>query len=195
MDRAGTTMRDLCAVVLVEGESDRRALDALAVRRGRDLAAEGVALVAMGGAQAIARHLDHFGPGGLDVRLTGLCDVGEERGFRRGLERARLGRELTRAGMEELGFFVCDADLEDELIRALGTDSVEAVVEAEGELRALRTMQKQPAQQDRTVREQLRRFIGTKSGRKLRYGALLVDALDLTKVPAPLDAVLAHLTT
>src|SRR4051794_1817072 len=188
-------MHELRAVVLVEGESDQRALDALAVRRGYELTAEGVAIVAMGGAQAIARHLDHYGPQGLDVRLAGLCDAGEERGFRRGLERAELGRDLTRADMEKLGFFVCDVDLEDELIRALGTDAVEAVVEAQGELRALRTMQKQPAQQDRTVREQLRRFIGTKSGRKLRYGALLVDALDLSKVPAPLGDVLTFVST
>src|SRR3954452_20721096 len=98
------------AVVLVEGESDRRAVGALALRRGRDLAAEGVAIVAMGGAQAIARHLDHYGPQVLDVRLAGLCDEGEERGFRRGLERAGLGSDLTRAGMERLGFFVCVAD-------------------------------------------------------------------------------------
>jgi hypothetical protein len=182
------------AVVLVEGESDRCALEALAVRRGRDLAAEGVAIVAMGGAQAIARHLDHFGPQGLDVRLAGLCDAGEEGGFRRGLERARLGTNLTRADLERLGFFVCVADLEDELIRALGTDSVEAVIEAQGELRALRTMQKQPAQQDRSAQEQLRRFIGTKSGRKLRYGTLLVNALDLGRVPAPLDDLLTFVT-
>jgi hypothetical protein len=188
-------MQDVRAVVLVEGESDQRALDALAVRRGLDLAAEGVAIVAMGGAQAIARHLDHFGPTGVDVRLAGLCDAGEERGFRRGLERARLGTSLTRADMERLGFFVCVADLEDELIRALGTDRVEAVIEAQGEMRALRTMQKQPAQQDRTVEQQLRRFIGTKSGRKLRYGALLVGALDLDRVPAPLDDLLTFVTT
>ena len=180
------------SVVLVEGLSDKHALDALAARRGRDLAREGVAIVAMGGAQAIARYLDRYGPDGLDVRIAGLCDAGEEHGFRRGLERAGLGSGLTRADMEALGFFVCVADLEDELIRSLGTAAVERVIDAEDEMRAFRTMQKQPAQQGRTVHEQLRRFIGTKSGRKLRYGALLVDALDLDRVPPPLDAVLAH---
>ncbi|HEX2374372.1 MAG TPA: ATP-dependent endonuclease, partial [Actinomycetota bacterium] len=40
--------------------------------------------------------------------------------------------------------------------------------------------------------EQLRRFIGTHSGRKIRYARLLVDALELTSVPRPLDRVLAH---
>ena len=37
--------------------------------------------------------------------------------------------------MESLGFYVCVADLEDELIRSLGRESVEEVIEAHGELR------------------------------------------------------------
>jgi hypothetical protein len=53
-------------------------------------------------------------------------------------------------------------------------------------------MQKQPAQRGRTIEEQLRRFMGTRSGRKIAYARLLVDALDLTQVPRPLDRVLAH---
>ena len=180
------------AVVLVEGVSDQRALEALAKRRGRDLAAERISVVSIGGAQAIARFLDRFGPRGLDIRLAGLCDAGEERDFRRGLERAGLGSNLTRADMERLGFFVCDADLEDELIRSLGADTVEQVVEAQGELGPFRTFQKQPAQRGRTREAQLRRFMGTRSGRKIAYGRLLVDALDLGRVPRPLDLVLAR---
>jgi predicted ATP-dependent endonuclease of OLD family len=39
------------AVVLVEGVSDQRALDTRAARRGRDLSAEGVSIVPIGGAQ------------------------------------------------------------------------------------------------------------------------------------------------
>ena len=120
---------DLRAVVLVEGISDRVAVEALAARRGRDLDAERVAVVAIGGAQAIGRVLAQFGPQGLDVELAGLCDAGEERDFRRALELAGLGRDLTCAGMEALGFFVCDADLEDELIRALGAPTVEQLIE------------------------------------------------------------------
>ena len=89
----------------------------------------------IGGAQSIGRFLNLFGPQGLDVRLAGLCDAGEERDFRRGLERAGLGSDLTRAEMESLGFYVCVADLEDELIRALGAASVEQIIAAQGELR------------------------------------------------------------
>ena len=36
--------------------------------------------------------------------------------------------------------------------------------------------------------------MGSKSGRKLDYAALLVDVLHLTRVPRPLDGVLAHAT-
>jgi hypothetical protein len=179
------------AVVLVEGASDQAALEALARRRGRDPDAEGVRIVSMGGATTIERFLRMFGPHGSDVRLAGLCDEGEERDFRRGLARAGLGAGLTRAEMEARGFYVCVADLEDELIRSLGADSVVAVVEAQGELGSFRILQKQPAQRGRSLEEQLRRFMGTRSGRKIRYGRVLVDALDLDRVPRPLDGVLA----
>ncbi|MDQ3710571.1 MAG: ATP-dependent endonuclease [Actinomycetota bacterium] len=183
---------DVRAVVLVEGVSDRVAIEALAERRGRDLAAERTLVVPLGGAQAIGGFLTVFGPQGYDVRLAGLCDAGEERDFRRGLERAGLGSSLSRANMESLGFYVCVADLEDELIRSLGATCVEHAVDAQGELGTFRTFQKQPAQQGRTIEAQLRRFMGTRSGRKIHYARLLVDALDLTKVPRPFDRVLAH---
>jgi hypothetical protein len=179
-------------VVLVEGVSDQRAIAALAERRGRNLDAEGISIVPMGGAQAIGGFLDRFGPRGLDVRLAGLCDAGEEGEFRRALERAGLGTDLTRAGMERLGFFVCVADLEDELIRALGAAFVEQVIEAQGNLGSFRTLQKQPAWQGRSTEKQLRRFMGSGGSRKIRYAALLVGALDLDRVPRPLDRLLAH---
>jgi hypothetical protein len=180
------------SVVLVEGVSDQRALEALAERRGRNLHAERISIVPIGGAQAIGSFLDLFGPQGLDVRLAGLCDAGEEDDFRRGLERAGLGSNLTRDEMERLGFYVCVADLEDEQIRALGAASVEQVVDAQGELGSFRTLQKQRVWQGRTTEEQLRRFMGSGGSRKIRYARLLVDALDLTQVPRPLDRVLAH---
>jgi hypothetical protein len=179
-------MKELRAVVLVEGTSDQRALEALAVRRGRDLVAEGVAVVPIGGAQAIGRFVDRFGPRGLDLRLAGLCDAAEQGEFRRALERAGLGSDLER-----LGFFVCSADLEEELIRALGSPAVEQLVEAQGDLGSFRTLQKQPAWRGRPIEEQLRRFFGSGARRKIRYARLLVDALDLADVPRPLDLVLA----
>jgi Overcoming lysogenization defect protein-like, TOPRIM domain len=179
-------------VVLVEGISDQVALEALAERRGRNLDAERISIVAIGGAQAVGRFLARFGPEGLDVTLAGLCDAAEEGVFRRALERAGLGSNLTRADMERLGFYVCVADLEDELIRCLGAVAVEQVVDAQGDLDSFRTLQKQRAWRGRATEEQLRRFMGSGGSRKIRYARLLVGALDLTRVPRPLDRVLAH---
>jgi hypothetical protein len=180
-------------VVLVEGISDEVALEALAERRGRDLRAESVSIVRMGGAHGIGGFLERYGPSGLDVRLAGLCDVGEEPLFRRALERAGLGSSLTRTDMERLGFHVCVVDLEDELIRALGAPAVEEVVADQGDLGSFRTLQKQPAWLGRRTEEQLRRFMGSGGSRKTRYARLLVEALDLDAVPRPLDGVLAHI--
>ncbi len=181
------------AVILVEGVSDQRAVEAVAQRRGRDLAAEGVAVVPIGGAQAIGRYLSRYGPDGLGIRLAGMCDAGEERDYRLGLERAGIGADLTREGMERLGFGVCDADLEDELIRALGVGRVEQILAEHGDLASFRILQQQPAQQGRSDHARLRRFMGTRGGRKIQYAPLLVGALDLDRVPRPLDGVLAQL--
>jgi predicted ATP-dependent endonuclease of OLD family len=180
------------AVVLVEGVSDQYALEALAGRRGRNLDAEGISVVPIGGTKNIKTFLDRFGPQGLDLRLAGLCDAAEEGDFQRGVERAGLGSNLTRAEMERLGFYVCVADLEDELIRALGAAVVEQVIDAQGDLMSFRSFQKQPAWRGRSIEEQLRRFLGTQGGRKIQSAAVLVDALDLNQVPRPLDGVLAH---
>jgi hypothetical protein len=177
------------AAVLVEGISDQRAVETLARRQGRDLDAEGIAVVPIGGAQAIGKCLRQLGPGGLDIRLAGLCDVGEEAHFRRALERAGYGTNLDRAGMETLGFFVCVRDLEDELTRSLGTDPVEQLIRAQGELAAFHTFQKQREKRELTHEQQLHGFMWN---RKIRYAPLLVEALDLAAVPRPLAGVLAH---
>jgi hypothetical protein len=190
--RALARVADARAIVLVEGISDQIALATLAARHGRDLDDEGIVVVPIGGAQAIGRFLSHFGPQGLDKKLAGLCDAGEEQVFRHSLERAGFGSHLTRVDMERLGFYVCIEDLEDELIRALGPASVEAVLDSQGDLGPFRTFQKQPAWRGQPVEAQLRRFMGSADRRKLRYAHLLVEALDLAQVPRPLDGVLGH---
>jgi hypothetical protein len=188
------TSRDVPrTVVIVEGVSDRVAVETLAKRRGRDLEAEGIAVVAIGGAQSLGRYLEQLRAERPDVVVAGLCDVGEERHFRRGLERAGLGTDLDRAAMERLGFYVCVADLEDELIRAHGADAVEEVLERHGDLSPFRTLQKQPAWEGRPREEQLRRFMGSGGRRKIRYARFLVEALDDQQVPRPLDRLLAHI--
>ena len=158
-------------IVLVEGLSDQIAVETLAMRRGRDLEAEGVVVVPIGGAHAVGRFVSRFS----DRQLVGLCDVGEEDVFRRSLERVH----------------VCVLDLEDELVRALGAAGVEAAISAQGDLPSFHTFQKQPAWRGRPVESQLRRYLGSADRRSLRYARVLVEALDLERVPEPLDAVLA----
>jgi hypothetical protein len=177
------------SIVLVEGESDVAAIQALARRLGRDLDAERVSIVAMGGYGNLGRFLQRYGPSGLDIRLSGLYDAPEERHFSRGLARAGFGSDLTRADLEELGFYACDISLEDELSRALGPAAMEELFETQGELSAFRTYQKQPAHRKETIEAQVRGFLWN---RKLEYGVLIVDALDLDRIPRPLAGVLAH---
>ncbi len=180
---------DVRAVVVVEGVSDQAALEALAARRGLDLAAEGIRIARLGGAHSIGRFLAQLGPDRAGLRLAGLCDAGEEPVFRRALGG---GADLTRDELERLGFYVCVEDLEDELIRSHGAAGVEEILRAQGDLGLFRTFQRQPAQRGRATEAQLRRFLGTRSGRKAEYARVLVDALDLSRVPRPLDRVLAH---
>jgi hypothetical protein len=170
-------------VVLVEGPSDAAVLSVLAGRLG--LASPAVRVVPMGGVTNIGKHLATYE----GITVAGLCDGGEMRFFARALR--RLGHDVETADdLAALGFFVCENDLEDELIRALGAEAVIDVIEREGELPLLRILQQQPAQRARSLHDQLHRFFGTKSGRKVRLAAALAAELALDQVPAPLRGVL-----
>jgi hypothetical protein len=167
------------AVILVEGASDQRAVEVLALRRGRDLAAEGVAVVAMGGITNLGRHLDRLGP---EVRVATLYDRDEEAWVQRA-----VGRQAVPVSLH-----ACDADLEDELIRSLGVPAVVDVIAAQGDTAAWATLLRQPFHRSRPDHEVLHRFLGTTSGRKIEYAGLLTAAADdVERVPEPLDAVLA----
>ncbi|MGI8899959.1 MAG: TOPRIM nucleotidyl transferase/hydrolase domain-containing protein [Nocardioides sp.] len=179
-------------VILVEGDSDRAAVEALARRAGRNLAAEGTAVVAMGGATNVGHFVERLGPRGLGLRLAGMCDAAEERVFTRRLTRAGLDAGTSRSDLERIGFYVCHRDLEDELIGSLGPDAVVEVIAAEGELASFQILRQQPAQRTRTLDQQLHRFMGSQSGRKVRYAMLLVEALEPGRVPRPLEQVLAR---
>lgn len=180
--------------VIVEGLSDRVALEALARRREQDLRDDAVAVVAIGGAKNIGRFLRSLARRTDGLVLAGLYDAGEIGDFQRAFQRSGRAASVDRNGLEELGFYMCDADLEDELIRALGSEGVERVIAANGELRSLRILQQQPAQRGWTIEQTLHRFMGSRGGRKIRYAGDLVDALDLDAVPRPLAAVLDRVT-
>jgi len=175
-------------IVLVEGPSDKAAVEALARRLGLDLDREGVEVASIGGAHAAGRFLRDLPEG---AQPAGLCDAGEIGPIGRALHKAGLGPATTRSELEQLGFYVCDPDLEGELIGALGAERVEAVLERSGKLSAFRTFQKQPQWRGRPVEAQLRRFFGSSAG-KARHAPLMVEALDLDRVPRPLEKLLAH---
>lgn len=159
--------------VLVEGDSDKAAVDELAARLGVE-----IEVVATDGVTNFARHL-----GGA---VAGLYDVGE----------AELVGGALGVRVEDLaghGFFPCDRDLEDELLRAIGPDAVLDIAEREGDLRRFRTMQRQPEWRGRDVHDQLRRWLGSGGSRKVRYARMIAERLDLERLPEPLARLMAYL--
>jgi len=154
-------------VIAVEGVSDKVVLETVSRRLGRDLAAEGISIHAIGGAQAIRRFVAERGSG---VSVRGLCDENEQRLFRRVLD----------------DVYVCVPDLEGELIRALGVERMLEIVDRD----AFAKMQHQPAQRGRPIELQLHRWLRASSSRYHRYLPLLADALEPDRVPAPLAGVL-----
>jgi hypothetical protein len=154
-------------VIAVEGISDKVVLETISRRLGRDLATERIRIQAIGGAHAIRRFVAELGS---DVAVRGLCDENEQHLFRRVLDDVH----------------VCVPDLEGELIRALGVERMLEIVDRD----SFETLQHQPAQRGRPVELQLHRWLRSISSRYHRYLPILVDALELDRVPAPLTGVL-----
>jgi hypothetical protein len=175
-------------IVLVEGDSDVAAVETLAARFYTSPSADLQVLSAHGVTNyrrlLIRLRVDHR-----HRRVVGLYDEPEEQVVRRALTLSSIGRPTNRADIEQLGFFACVADLEDEFIRALGVEHVEHVIDAQGELPAFRILQQQPAQRGQPVAQQLRRFLGSKSMRKIRYGHLLAATINLDECPEPIRRV------
>jgi hypothetical protein len=154
-------------VVLVEGASDALAVETLAARLGL----AGPRLVVVGGSKGARRAVAELA----GERLLGLVDRAEQADF------AGLVDEL----------FVCDPDLEAEFVRALGAESVLALIEEQGEGRSFRVLQRQPAQRGRPLEQQLMLFFAGRSGNKVRYARLLAAAVPRDRVPHPLAQLLA----
>jgi len=92
--------------------------------------------------------------------------------------------------MGRLGLFVWDADLVDGLTRVLGTETIEAVVAAKGDLVSFRRFRKQPPPRGRFVHVQLHGFLHTRGGRQLWYADELAEAVAPERVPCPLTGAL-----
>lgn len=161
-------------VVLVEGRSDAVVVELLARRHGLDEVAE---TVPMGGVTNVRQHVGRLAAGSPQRVVLGLCDAPEV-------------RFLERVDPPLDGVYVCDRDLEDELIRALGIEAVLAVLADLDELSRFRTFQGQPEWRERPLHDQLRRFAGTRSGRKALLAEHLAGALAPGTTPAPLRELL-----
>ena len=183
-ETSGTT------TVLLEGVSDVAAVRAVARRLDVDLSS--VQLVDLGGVTNVRRVLLDIVHARPDAGFLGLCDAGEVRFVLRALDVAGLGVAHERE-LPSRGFFVCHADLEEELIRALGTARTVAVIEGLGLGTKLATLQQQPAWQGRPLAEQLHRFCGVASGRKELLAGALAAELKPSEVPVPLRRLVERL--
>lgn len=182
--------------VLVEGASDAAALTTLATRLARDLAH--VAVVPMQGITNLRTHLRAAAADG--VPAAGLYDAAEERVVRRTLatlapasgapdaDPARLDPAHLDPAARHL--FRCERDLEDELIRACTPAAVLDALADHGDLARFRAFQRQPFQRPRPLDAQLRRFLGTTSGRKLLYATRLAAVVPLERTPTPIRRLL-----
>ena len=167
-------------VVLVEGISDQIAVDTMLARSGRDAAEEQIVVVPIGGAQAISEFVSRFATRA-EVDIVGLCDEAEAGFFADAF--AAVG------GADD--YAVCAPDLEAELIACFEPAELEAIIEAHGELRSLRTLQKQAAWRGRPFDDQVHRWMRAKAVRSSRYAKILVEAARPEALPKPL----VHLMT
>jgi hypothetical protein len=184
-----TTIRTL---VLVEGDSDAAAVRALADLIDCDLDSHRVRIWSAAGVTNFSRVLMDFVRTHPSAAFCGMYDVADERYVRRALASAAIPI-AAHESLEPFGFFACVADLEDELIRALGAEAVERVLEAQAELNSFRRFQAMPQHRYSPVHHQLHRFLGTRATRKIRSARRLVEALDLARLPRPLVQLAARL--
>jgi hypothetical protein len=179
-------------LVLVEGNSDAGAVRALADLLDCDLDSHHIRILPADGVTNFSRLLLEFVREHPDAELCGMYDVADERHVRRAL--ARAGTLIADdQSPESMGFFACVADLEDELIRALGTEAVERVLEAQDELTSFRRFQAMPQHRGTPVHDQLHRFLGSRATRKIRSAQRLVEAAGLGRLPRPLMQLRARL--
>ncbi|NHN54907.1 ATP-dependent endonuclease [Calidifontibacter sp. DB0510] len=164
--------------VLVEGDSDAVVVARLLTLRG----VHDVEVRVTHGITNFPRHLR----ADAGTSVLGLCDAGEQQVVVRALR--RLGIRVE-GNLVAHGFFVCNRDLEDELIRSLGAAAVLDALHDLGELGRFRTFQHQPEWRGRPIEDQLHRFAGSGSGRKRRLATALAERLTPETTPQPLGAL------
>ena len=158
------------AVILVEGITDRLALEAVAGRLGVDLG--GVAIVPIGGAQAVRRAAAEYE----GEHVVGLCDAGEERYFRRVLGDAT---------------FVCRRTSRTSCSAPSACRASRSCSKRRASSRRSATSRTSPHGAAARRRRDCRAGSSRPTGRRYRYLPLLVEMLEPDEIPAPLVGVLA----
>lgn len=154
-------------IVLLEGVSDVAAVRAIMHRN--DIGGDHVELRNLQGVTNVGRVLPEIRQLQPDADVLPVSDASD---------------------LPAYGFFVCEADLEDELIRALGTSRAVEAIQSAGLGGKLEALQIQPAWADRPLAEQLHRFCGVASGRKEQVAGVLAAELSRDELPEPLSMLL-----
>jgi predicted ATP-dependent endonuclease of OLD family len=177
------------ALIVVEGFSDLLALRTLTKLRGKDLDASGVSLLSLDGSGTFKHYLQLFGPEGLGVELRGLCDQDAERDWIEKLSAAGIG-VADRASLEENGFFVCDPDLEAEMLSALEPTEITRVINEDGAEATFSSFASHPANSGLTEHEIQVAFF---KNEKVRWAPLFAAAMSPTALPQPIERLLSLL--
>lgn len=182
-------------MILLEGASDVAAVRVLAHTRGLGTAVDegSIAAVSLDGVTNMRTGIVTARERHPEARVLGLCDAREQQVAVRAL--IATGVLAEGAGADDLpgaGFFVCHDDLEEELMRALGRDGVEAAIETLGLQPALLAFQRQEAWRGRPFEEQVHRFCAVASGRKIAMAGAMGAGLSVEQIPAPIAALLSR---
>jgi hypothetical protein len=176
-------------VIFVEGFSDYLAVRTLADTLGVNLDAGGISLLSLEGADLLKHYLSLLGPSGLNVAMRGLCDLDKEAEWAQLLVDAGLAI-ASRADLNHAGFQVCEADLEDELVTAIGEVAAVEVVSQAGESSKFETFKQQPTNAGLSDRGLLLAFIRK---RKIKWAPLLAASVESDDIPTPIADLLEGL--
>lgn len=173
--------------VLLESANDVAAVQVFARKLEIDTSA--AEFVNLQGTTNIGRIMKDIRQVRSDADVVGLCDAADTRSAEKALNDDGLPvQDATDLPM--YGFFVCERDLEDELIRALGADAARTALLNSGLASKFDALRTQPEWADKSIAEQVDKFCHSASGRKELAAAVLADAVPADAIPEPVSMLL-----
>ena len=178
-------------VVLVEGASDRIVLQRVAELTECDLDRLGVSVIELAGAGDVGYVLSLFGQNGFQVGLSFLIDQDAVTATAE-----KLG--VAEADLEAHDVYVCQRDLEDEYVRAIGPPELWEAITRSGLFSANELRNCAPSGPDGVYSHcDIAGFCRKKSSYKLRSAIVVADVLDAEAAArlAPVTALLTSIAT